>query len=115
MIPKAMAKPSISHGWPVDPVDGSINIVFYDRRNYSGTETGVTLARSIDGGKTFKNFKINQKPFFSNNKVFFGDYNGISAYNGLVVPAYTAFTGPKKLAVFAALFHFKPGTFQPAK
>ena len=34
----------------VDPIDGSINIAFYDRRDLQGNMTGLTLARSVDGG-----------------------------------------------------------------
>ncbi|MBI3653956.1 MAG: exo-alpha-sialidase [Acidobacteria bacterium] len=96
----------------VDPIDGALNIVFYDRRDLPGTKTGVTLARSIDGGKTFVNYKIQQPPFECNTGVFFGDYNGIDAYNGLVVPIYTHFVGDRELAVSVALFKFKPGTQQ---
>jgi hypothetical protein len=96
----------------VDPIDGSINIVFYDRRDYQGAKTGVTLARSTDGGKTFVNHKIAQPPFECKEGVFFGDYNGIDAYNGLVVPIYTHFIGEKELAVSVAMFRFKPGTQQ---
>lgn len=101
----------------VDPVDGSINISFYDRRDYDSTMTGLTLARSIDGGKTFKNYKINQPAFNCSKKLFFGDYIGIDAYNGEVITDYMYFKhsmirGKSRLntAVNAAIFHFKPGT-----
>jgi len=94
----------------VDPMDGSVNVVFYDRRDTQGALTKLTLARSTDGGRTFVNFKINQPPFTCDSKVFFGDYSGISAYNGRVVPIYMHFDEQKKLAVSVALFHFKPGT-----
>lgn len=113
--PRGNGKDQFFTWMAIDPVDGSVNIVFYDRRNYNGTETGLTLARSIDGGKTFRNFKINQKPFTCNKHVFFGDYNGITAYDGHVIPIFTTFTGKKSLGVSVALFHFKPGTFQPVK
>jgi hypothetical protein len=99
----------------IDPVDGSINIVYYDRSGLYSTYTGVTLARSINGGKTFKTFRINQKPFKCNSKVFFGDYTGIDAYDGLVTPAFMHFISKKNLAISAALFKFKPGTLEPAK
>jgi hypothetical protein len=94
----------------VDPIDGSVNIVFYDRRDTEGALTKLTLARSIDGGRTFVNYKIDQPAFACDPKVFFGDYSGISAYNGHVVPIFMHFTPDKKLAVSVALFHFKPGT-----
>lgn len=94
----------------VDPVDGSVNVVFYDRRDLPGAQTGVTLARSIDGGKTFVNRKIDIKPFSPNSRVFFGDYSGISAYDGRVVPVFMHFVDERSLAVSVALFKFKPGT-----
>ena len=94
----------------VDPIDGSINIVFYDRRDLTGTKTGVILARSIDGGKTFINHKINLAPFACEKSVFFGDYNGIDAYGGRVVPIFTHFIGKQELAVSVAIFDFKPGS-----
>lgn len=94
----------------VDPIDGSVNIVFYDRRDTEGALTKLTLARSVDGGRSFVNYKIDVPPFACDPKVFFGDYSGISAYNGQVVPIFMHFTPDKKLAVSVALFHFKPGT-----
>ncbi len=94
----------------VDPVDGSVNVVFYDRRDTEGTMTKLMLARSVDGAKTFVNHKIDQPAFACDPKVFFGDYSGISAYGGKVVPIFMHFTEGKKLAVSVALFHFKPGT-----
>jgi hypothetical protein len=94
----------------IDPIDGSVNIVFYDRRDTQGTLTGLTLARSTDGGRTFVNYKINQEPFACNEKIFFGDYSGIAAYNGKIVPMYMHFISEKELAISVALFHFKPGT-----
>jgi hypothetical protein len=94
----------------VDPVDGSVNIVFYDRRDTPGTQTGLTLARSVDGGRTFVNHKIDLPPFAINSRVFFGDYSSISAYGGRVVPVFMHFVSESNLAVSVALFRFKPGT-----
>src|SRR5690349_13335454 len=53
----------------IDPADGSVNIVFYDRRDGNGTETGLTLARSVDGGRTFVNHKIDVPLFNVNERV----------------------------------------------
>ena len=94
----------------VDPVDGSVNVVFYDRRDTSGATTGLTVARSVDGGKTFVNRKIDVAPFAPNERVFFGDYSGISAYDGRVVPVFMHVVDQRNLAVSVALFRFKPGT-----
>src|SRR5262245_45869505 len=37
----------------VDPIDGSVNIAYYDRGAQDEMLTDVTLARSVDGGRTF--------------------------------------------------------------
>ena len=94
----------------VDPADGSVNIVFYDRRDTEGAMTKLVLARSVDGGKTFVNHPIDQPAFKCDEKVFFGDYTSISAFNGHVLPIFMHFDQDKKLAVSVAQFHFKPGT-----
>ena len=94
----------------IDPADGSVNIIFYDRRDTSGTETRLTLARSVDGGRTFVNHKIDLPPFAVNSRTFFGDYSSISAYQGRVVPAFMHFIDDGRLAISVALFRFKPGT-----
>jgi len=98
----------------VDPVDGAVNIVFHDRRGLSGTMTGVTLARSIDGGKTFVNYALPVAAFECCEKsTFFGDYNGIDAYGGRVVAAFPVLPGATDLktqAVFATVADFRPGT-----
>ncbi len=94
----------------VDPVDGSVNVVFYDRRDTSGATTGLTLARSVDGGRTFVNRKIDVKPFIVNPHIFFGDYSSISAFGGRVVPVFMHFDDNNRLIVSVALFRFKPGT-----
>ena len=99
----------------VDPADGSINIVFYDRRYGTGTQTGLTLARSVDGGRSFVNHKIDLPQFNANNRVFFGDYSGISAYDGRVVPAFMHFDNSNALAISVALFRFKVGTQEIVK
>ena len=94
----------------VDPADGSVNVVFYDRRDTEGAMTKLVLARSVDGGKTFVNYPIDQPAFKCDDKVFFGDYTGISAFNGRALPIFMHFDQEKKLAVSVAQFHFQPGT-----
>ena len=73
----------------VDPKTGEIAIVFYDRRNRDGDSTDVYLAQSSDGGATFTNTCISKEPFVPTRNVFFGDYNGISSYNGRIRPVWT--------------------------
>ena len=95
----------------VDPIDGSVNIVFYDRRNFDDTTTEIYLARSINGGETFQNHKIsNVSPFQCNKDIFFGDYTGIDAYNGRIAAIFQTFISEKNTAISAAIFNFKPGT-----
>jgi len=91
----------------VDPTDGTINIAFYDRRGLDGAMTGLTLARSTDGGHTFKNYRIKQQPFEATEKVFFGDYIGVDAYDGRTAVAYMHYTSADSLGISAALFDFK--------
>lgn len=108
--PKSNGKDQLFTWMAVDPADGSINIVFYDRRNLKDTLTGLTLARSVDGGKSFINYRINQEPFVCQKDVFMGDYIGISAIGGRVVAAYCHVLEKKQTALSAALFQFKLGT-----
>lgn len=94
----------------VDPSDGSVNLVFYDRRDTTGAMTKLVMARSVDGGKTFVNYPIDAPAFKCDDKVFFGDYTGISAYNGRVLPIFMHFDEKKKLVVSVAQFRFIPGS-----
>jgi hypothetical protein len=68
----------------VDPTDGSVNALFYDRRSdLKNLKQVVVLARSIDGGRSFKNYAWTDEPFEAGG-VFFGDYTGIAAFGGRV-------------------------------
>lgn len=73
-----------------DKTNGYLYVVFYDRRNYSGSSqsTDLYMARSTDGGKTFTNFKINQNAFTPDAATFFGDYISISVHNNVVRPIW---------------------------
>lgn len=73
----------------VDPSDGTIYLVFYDRRNHTGNLTDVFMAVSHDGGSTFTNFRVSESPFDPDQAVFFGDYTHIAAQNGVVRPVWT--------------------------
>jgi Neuraminidase (sialidase) len=73
----------------VDPVDGSVNVVFYDRRrDPQNRKQIVVLARSTDGGRTFSNYAWTDEPFEAGG-VFFGDYSGLTAYGGRVYGVWT--------------------------
>lgn len=75
----------------VDPITGYVYVVFYDRRAHPpGSElTDVYLAISQDGGSTYSNIRISESPFDPNPSIFFGDYTGISAYDGKIRPFWT--------------------------
>ena len=93
----------------VDPVDGSVNIVFYDRSGLQDGQTGVTLSRSIDGGRSFEQYRIDVRAFKCNRSVFLGDHIGIDAKGGRVVVAFPHFAEHERLVVSAATFQFSPG------
>jgi hypothetical protein len=66
----------------VDPVSGDVYVQFYDRRDDpTNHKTGVTIARSTDGGKTFVNYAWSETPFVSEQPAFLGDYTWLTAYN----------------------------------
>lgn len=75
----------------IDQSDGTVYIVFYDRRHSaSNILMDVYVAMSEDGGNTFINKRITSSAFMPPGKaVFFGDYNGISAHKGIVRPIWT--------------------------
>lgn len=82
----------------IDQTTGYLYFVFYDRRNYrrkSSAATDVYLAISKDGGETFENIKISEKPFHPTKSKFFGDYTNISAHNGVVRPIWTSLDNGK--------------------
>ncbi len=89
-----------------DPVTGALYIIFYDRRGLSGTMTDVYLAYSFDGGKSFKNVKVSSEPFQADTGVFFGDYNNISAYDGVIRPIWTRLD-QGRTSILTALINFR--------
>lgn len=86
----------------VDEVTGELSVVFYDRRAYYTDSTDVYLARSTDGGETYTNERLTPRPFYPAPFVFFGDYIGIDAYNGIIRPIWTEMHNTQ-LTVFTAL------------
>ena len=81
----------------VDPVDGSVNVVFYDRRrDPQNKKQIVVLARSSDGARSFNNYAWTEEGFEAGG-VFFGDYSGLAAYGGRVYGVWTEKTSPTPL------------------
>jgi hypothetical protein len=79
----------------VDPVSGALSVIFYDRRgDPENRRTRVTLARSTDGGKTFRNYAWSATPFVATGDDFMGDYSGVASFNNRVYGAWTEDTVP---------------------
>lgn len=93
----------------VDPLDGSLNLVFYDRSGLQDGQTGLTLARSVDGGSTFTQFRIDVLPFKCNEDVFIGDYIGLDAQGGRVVAVFPHFAEHDRLILSSVVYDFVPG------
>lgn len=88
----------------LDQSNGTLYFVFYDRRNHTGHETDVFMAKSIDGGSSFENFKISESPFTpTESGYFFGDYNNISAVNNTVRPIWTRRETNGTLSIYTAI------------
>lgn len=94
----------------VDPSDGSVNVLFYDRRpdrpGLGPSRSGLTLARSTDGGATFSNHAVDIPPFELTDKVTFGDYLGVDAKAGRVVGVFPHVV-EGKVILSAAIFDFR--------
>lgn len=88
-----------------DPTNGSVHVVFYDRRAYDDTRTDVYVASSFDGSSSWTNRRVSESPFIPSGETFFGDYNNISAHDGKVRPIWTR-EDSKQLTVWTALLNF---------
>lgn len=72
----------------IDQSNGNLYFVYYDRRNYTDNKTDVYVSTSLDGGQTFSDVRISDRPFTPSEKVFFGDYLNIAAVNGVIRPIW---------------------------
>jgi hypothetical protein len=78
----------------VDPTDGSVDVLFYDRRrDPQNRKQIVAVARSTDGGRSFNNYAWTEEAFEASG-VFFGDYTGLAAYGGRVYGIWTEKPAP---------------------
>ncbi len=72
-----------------DPKTGDVYVSFYDRRFDPTARTArMVLARSTDGGRTFRNY-IWGTDAFSTENVVLGDYTGLTALDGCVYGVWT--------------------------
>src|SRR5579862_5195569 len=81
------------HHWMTVDDSGFVDVIFLDRRNDpSNTFCDAYFAQSRDGGKSFKNFRLTQQNFdprlYPSLAARLGDYMGISASQGRVVPIW---------------------------
>ncbi|MBR9974859.1 MAG: T9SS type A sorting domain-containing protein [Bacteroidetes bacterium] len=97
----------------VDPITGDLWVVFHDRRRYDSDSTDVFLARSTDGGETFVNQRLSDVAFYPSPLVFFGDYNGIAAYDGRVRPIWVELD-QGELSIHTALIDLNPSDVDDA-
>jgi len=72
----------------IDQKNGELHFVYYDRRRFNTNSTDVIWAKSTDGGQTFSEQLISNRPFIPDEHVFFGDYLGIAAFDGRVRPIW---------------------------
>lgn len=78
----------------VDPITSDAYVIFYDRRSSTNNqEQTVTLARSTDGGRSFKNYSWTTEPFRA-YEAFMGDYTGIAAFDHHVYGVWTEKPAP---------------------
>ncbi len=91
----------------IDPSNGWLWFVFYDRRNHNDDSTDVYMAVSRNGGETFKNFKVSEQPFMPVKFAFFGDYTHISAAQNVVRPIWTTMNGTGQKSIYTALVNIE--------
>jgi hypothetical protein len=79
--------------WPCIQCDtsGRIVIIYYDERTQPGLMNAY-LAYSDDQGDTWNNVLLSDSPFLGatpNSNVRFGDYIGVDAFAGKIIPVWT--------------------------
>jgi hypothetical protein len=75
----------------VDQSTGDLHFVWYDSRLTTNDSASVFMARSVDGGLTFENYKVSDqnfkpKPISGLSGGYQGDYIGIAALNNHIYP-----------------------------
>ena len=76
----------------VDPVSGAVNVLFYDRRRDPANKAvEVVLARSTDGGSSFRNYILSDHPFDPQGGMI-GEYTALAVFDGRVYGSWTEIT-----------------------
>ncbi len=93
----------------VDPITGTIAVLYYSSQNDSEKNQGIDAYLSIsnDGGDTWSQIRLTPTSWFLNEQsdvmpqgedgnIYWGDYTSITSYNGVIYPLFwmpTATTG----------------------
>jgi len=77
-----------------DQANGYVSVVFYDNRDVTSAQAETFMAYSTDGCSTFTDMKVSDvswtpAPIPHMATKYFGDYLGITAYDGRVYPTWT--------------------------
>lgn len=98
----------------VDPTNGQIVVMFYDRRaDGNNLMLDVYITRSTDGGLTFEpNIKVNTQSFNPRDDrvyqgSFIGDYNALAVYGNVAYPVWSD-TRRRELDIFGSRVRFTP-------
>ncbi|MBI1305300.1 MAG: glycosyl hydrolase [Bacteroidetes bacterium] len=77
----------------IDPKDGTLAIIYYDRRNCDlDVFSDVYVSLTSDGGNTFEDVRLNSQVFKPHgSKAFSGDYIDIDLYDGKLAAVWTGF------------------------
>lgn len=96
----------------VDQKTGYIYIVYYDRRNTTGSATDFYMSKSTNGGATWTDQVISTSSFVPTSSVFFGDYTNVTAYNNVVRPIWIRLDGTA-LSCMTAIIGTPTGIEEP--
>ncbi len=90
----------------IDQTTGYLYVLYYSRQNFAeGFLTDTYLAISKNGGLKFDTYKVNDKPFKANKKVFFGDYIGLSAVNNNIRPIWMETDDKGDLSIYTSIIN----------
>ncbi len=73
----------------IDPATGFIYVIYYKEIEPNSSLIEVHLSISKNGAQSFSDYVISEKPFNPKDTNFFGDYNNVAAYNGVIRPVWT--------------------------
>lgn len=89
----------------VDQETGYLYILYYDRRDHDDLQTDVYLAYSTDGGASFKEVRISDRPFTPVADQFPGGHNHLAAHGGIIAPVWTRIDEGKTSLWTASIRH----------